>query len=115
MSEWGNPLEQTSSTHAPIHNAWEGTRGTETSKYPEEEKETSIPSVAASESGRAQTVMRASRGSDCGRDLQRTGERHWNSRPERVRAPYPKSEAARQDPEYHETRETLWEGAETTP
>ena len=42
-----------------------GTRGTETSKYPEEEKETSIPSVAASERGRAQTVMRASRGSDC--------------------------------------------------
>ena len=33
------------------------TRGTETSKYPEEEKETSIPSVAASERGRAQTVV----------------------------------------------------------
>ena len=32
-----------------------GTRGTETSKYPEEEKEKSIPSVAASESGGAQT------------------------------------------------------------
>src|SRR4051794_13178633 len=31
------------------------TRGTETSQYPEEEKETSTPSVAASESGRAQT------------------------------------------------------------
>ena len=29
------------------------TRGTETSKYPEEEKETSIPGVAASEMGRA--------------------------------------------------------------
>ena len=35
----------------------EGTRGTETSKYPEEEKETSIPSVAASERGRAQTIV----------------------------------------------------------
>ena len=33
-----------------------GTRGTETSKYPEEEKETSISSVAASESERAQTT-----------------------------------------------------------
>ena len=22
MSEWGNPLEQTSSTHTPIHKAW---------------------------------------------------------------------------------------------
>ncbi len=31
------------------------TRGTETSKYPEEEKETSIPLVAASERGRGQT------------------------------------------------------------
>ena len=55
MSEWGNPLEQTSSTHAPIHNAWEGTRGTETSKYPEEEKSNEMPTVAASEEGRAQT------------------------------------------------------------
>ena len=32
------------------------TRGTETSKYPEEKKETSIPLVAASEAGRAQTT-----------------------------------------------------------
>ena len=44
-----------------------------------------------------------------------TGERLWNSRPERVRAPYPKPELTRQDPEYHGTRETLWERAETTP
>ena len=33
----------------------EGTRGTETSKYPEEKKEKSIPVVAASEEGRGQT------------------------------------------------------------
>ena len=33
----------------------EPTRGTETSQYPEEEKETSTPSVAASERGIAQT------------------------------------------------------------
>ena len=33
----------------------EGTRGTETSKYPEEKKETSIPKVVASEIGTAQT------------------------------------------------------------
>ena len=33
----------------------EGTRGTETSKYPEEKKETSISLVAASEEGRGQT------------------------------------------------------------
>ena len=39
-----------------------GTRGTETSKYPEEEKETSISGVAASEMERAQTGVRAHRG-----------------------------------------------------
>ena len=32
------------------------TRGTETSKYPEEEKTTVIPRVVASERGRAQTA-----------------------------------------------------------
>ena len=35
----------------------EGTRGTETSKYPEEKKEKSIPVVAASEEGRGQTSV----------------------------------------------------------
>ena len=39
----------------------------------------------------------------------------WEVHPERVKDPYAKSESSRQDPEYHETRETLWEGAETTP
>ena len=34
-----------------------GTRGTETSKYPEEEKSNEMPTVAASERGRAQTVQ----------------------------------------------------------
>ncbi len=34
----------------------ERTQGTETSQYLEEEKETSIPSVAASERGTAQTA-----------------------------------------------------------
>ena len=33
----------------------EGTRGRETSKYPEEKKENSIPLVVASEKGRGQT------------------------------------------------------------
>ena len=33
-----------------------GTRGSETSKYPEEKKENSIPSVVASEQGRGQTM-----------------------------------------------------------
>ena len=41
---------------------WRQTQGTETSKYLEEEKENSIPWVAASETGRAQTKRLASWG-----------------------------------------------------
>ena len=40
------------------------TRGTETSKYPQEEKVKTIAPVAASERARAQTDARACRGSD---------------------------------------------------
>lgn len=36
----------------------EQTRGSETSQYPMEKKSNEIPSVAASEGGRAQTVLR---------------------------------------------------------
>ena len=39
-----------------------GTWGTETSKYPQEKKENSIPRVVASEIGRAQTRRRDSSG-----------------------------------------------------
>ena len=39
-----------------------GTRGTETSKYPEEEKSNEMPTVAASEEGRAQTTHLRVRG-----------------------------------------------------
>ena len=42
-------------------------------------------------------------------------ERYWESRPERVKAPYMKAEVSKRDPEYHETRETLWEVGGTTP
>ena len=40
----------------------EGTRGSETSKYPEEKKENSIPLVVASEEGRGQTASLRTRG-----------------------------------------------------
>ena len=43
ISEWGNPPWQTHGIVKPIHNLTKGTRGTETSKYPEEKKENSIP------------------------------------------------------------------------
>ena len=92
-----------------------GTRGTETSKYPEEEKERSIPGVAASEMGRAQTSVRACWGYGLHKLPERIVEWFWESQPERVRAPYTKSGPGRQDPEYHETRGTLWEVGGTTP
>ena len=42
MSEWGNPARKTRVITEPTHNSVKGTRGTETSKYPEEKKENSI-------------------------------------------------------------------------
>jgi hypothetical protein len=54
MSEWGNPhgvkamYQSTESI-----GGWRQTRGTETSKYPEEKKTIVIPLVAASECGTA--------------------------------------------------------------
>ena len=48
---WGNA--QSPMNESIVHE--EGTRGSETSKYPEEMKENSIPLVVASEEGRGQT------------------------------------------------------------
>ena len=50
ISEWGNPAGR-----RPVIPSGRRTRGTETSKYPQEEKTTVIPQVVASERGRAQT------------------------------------------------------------
>ena len=78
-------------------------------------KKTSISKVAASEMERAQTRVRAPWGSDCNYDSADLTERSWKDRPKRVKAPYVKDEQTEQYPEYHETRETLWERAGTTP
>ena len=64
---------------------------------------------------RAQTGMRAFRGSDRDYDSVSLAEWFWESQPERVKAPYAKFKSARRDPEYIETRGTLMEGAGTTP
>lgn len=74
-----------------------------------------ISKVAASEMERGQTGVRACRGSDRGIDSVSLMERFWESLPKRVKAPYMKDELTRRYPEYHETRETLWEHAGTTP
>ena len=46
-----------------------------------------IPGVAASETGKAQTRVRAPWGSDRVIDSQRIAEWFWESQPERVKAP----------------------------
>ena len=51
MSEWGNPPGITQVSCTEHIGAAKRTRGTETSKYPEEKKSTEIPLVAASERG----------------------------------------------------------------
>ena len=62
-------------------------------------KKTSISKVAASEMERAQTDMRACRGSDCIYDSVTITERSWKDRPERVKAPYTKWKFTEQNPE----------------
>ena len=53
-----------------------------------------IPPVAASERGRAQTEMRAFRGSDCKRDPENLVEPFWEVGPQRVKVPYTKEDLA---------------------
>ena len=60
MGKPGGSYVPSSMNESIVHE--KGTRGTETSKYPEEEKEKSISSVAASESERAQTGSRNTSG-----------------------------------------------------
>ena len=59
--------------------------------------------------------MRASWGYGLQKVTLKLGERFWESRPERVKAPYPKAEESEQDPKYRETRGTLREFGGTTP
>ena len=68
ISEWGNPASlgnQMASSAAECIGRVKRTQGTETSKYLQEGKSTETPSVAASESGIAQTRELAFWG--CGR------------------------------------------------
>ena len=52
---------------------------------------------------------------DCNKLYSELPERYWESRPERVKAPYVKAELTEQDPEYHETRGTLWKSGGPPP
>ncbi len=59
--------------------------------------------------------MRALGGSDCNYDPENLVEPFWEVGPQRVKVPYTKEDLAEQYPEYVKTRETLTEGAGTTP
>ena len=63
----------------------------------------------------AQTGMRAFRGYGPQQVTRKIEEWHWESQPQRVKAPYSKSEGSERNPKYHETRGTLWELGGTTP
>ena len=59
MAEWGNPADESLSSHTEYIGVRSKTQGTEPSKYLEEKKPIEIPQVAASERGRAQTHVGA--------------------------------------------------------
>jgi len=70
VPEWGNPARPEAGLVTP--GGWapgEATGGTETSQYPEEEKATAMPLVAASERGTAQTLGAKWPGSLCPRGV----------------------------------------------
>ena len=106
ISEWGNPAG-VMPCYPRLNQIGrrEATGGTETSKYPEEEKSTEIARVAASESAPAQTRARVSGRRcrpgvaghpstvlpTCGVVTNPSGSgTAWKGRPQRVRAPYAK-------------------------
>ena len=112
VSEWGNPTGAMP-CRPPLNEigGGEATWGTETSKYPEEEKSTEIARVAASESAPAQTHVYVSlrallhvvlwdhlfaepQFSD-GVTKLRGSKTAWKGRPQRVRAPYAKPRSLR--------------------
>ena len=96
MSEWENPAGAMPRYPFPERIGVGGaTRGTETSKYPEEEKSTEIPLVAASERGGGQTARRFGPGGGVGPETWDAGASGtaWEGRRDRVTAPYAKPPA----------------------
>ena len=92
-----------------------GTRGSETSKYPEEKKENSIPLVVASEEGRGQTEGLRTLGV-AGLPLATIDDSNLlESKTRDGDSPVGEVNDSEQVPEYRGTREILWEAGGTTP
>ena len=92
-----------------------GTRGSETSKYPEEKKENSITLVVASEEVRGQTMSLRTHGVAGLRELTIADLNRVEMRTEEGDSPVREGEDREQVPEYRGTREILWEAGGTTP
>ena len=120
ISEWGNPAG-VMPCYPRLNEIGreEATRGTETSKYPEEEKSTEIPLVAASERGSGQTGGSSGPAGVVGTAIVRSQTRAAAEGPGRARGtglePRTRTRAGRRpSPEYRRTRETRWEAGGTT-
>ena len=93
----------------------EGTRGSETSKYPEEKKENSITLVVASEEVRGQTGGLRTTGVAGLRQLTIADLNSLERLTKDGDSPVGEGEDREQVPEYRGTREILWEAGGTTP
>ena len=93
----------------------EGTRGSETSKYPEEKKENSITLVVASEEVRGQTAGLRTGGVEGGQQLTIGDPKRMESRTRESDSLVGEGKNREHDPEYRGTREILWEAGGTTP
>ena len=93
----------------------EGTRGSETSKYPEEKKENSITLVVASEEVRGQTGGLRTAGVEGLRELTIADPNPMESGTEESDSLVGEGKDREQVPEYRGTREILWEAGGTTP
>ena len=93
----------------------EGTRGTETSKYPEEEKINNDFLSSGERTGKRPNQRACSLGLWTGiRYCETLAEQLWKERPERVTAPYVKRSDSQPAPEYRRTRGIRWEAGRTT-
>ena len=108
---WGNA--QSPMDESIVHE--EGTRGSETSKYPEEKKENSIPLVVASEEGRGQTRGLRTPGVAEHRKVTIGELKPLESGSKEGDRPVSEANDSEMDPEYRGTREILWEAGGTTP
>ena len=93
----------------------EGTRGTETSKYPEEEKINNDFLSSGERTGKRPNQGACSLGLRAGmRHCETLAEEGWKAQPETVIARYAKESDSQPVPEYRRTREIRWEAGRTT-